>query len=163
MPAPDAHSPAPASAEGAALRDAQTIAARIAADEAAADHARLTYRDGGLPAIEPDAAASQILDPGELLHAVRPSALLEENTSGDFPPQPKGGVLYLTSTRLVHQGQETTELSLSEIEEVAVALERLVLIRLRDGSDVALEVDQPRLLRVQLATAIATQRAATRS
>ena len=46
-----------------------------------------------------------------------------------------------------------------EIDEMAVALERLLLIRLRDGSDLAIEVDQPRLLRVQLATALAASRA----
>jgi hypothetical protein len=33
-----------------------------------------------------------------------------------------------------------------------------VLIRRRDGSDLAVEVDQPRLLRVQLAAAIAAVR-----
>jgi hypothetical protein len=42
---------------------------------------------------------------------------------------------------------------------MGIGLERLVLIRLRGGSDMAIEVDQPRLLRVQLAAAIAAQRA----
>ncbi len=42
---------------------------------------------------------------------------------------------------------------------MAVALERLLLIRRRDGSDLAVEVDQPRLLRVQLAAAVAAERA----
>jgi hypothetical protein len=153
--------PAPSSNESPALRDAQSIAARIAADEAAADEARQTYQAEGLPAIEPDAAASAILGAEELLHAVRASALLEEPVSGEGGGLPRGGTLYLTSARLVHLGTETTELPLAEIDEIAVALERLVLIRHRDGSDWALEVDQPRLLRVQLSTAIAARRAGT--
>ena len=39
-----------------------------------------------------------------------------------------------------------------------MALERLLLLDLADGSDLAIEVDQPRLLRVQLAAARATAR-----
>jgi hypothetical protein len=147
----------PVGMEGAAVRDAQNIAARIAADEAAADEARQAYQAGGLPAIEPD-GAGEILHPGEILHAVHASALLEEAPLNDEAAQPRGGTLYLTSQRLVHTATESTELPLSEIEEMAVALERLVLIRRRNGSDLALEVDQPRLLRVQLAAAIAAQR-----
>ena len=68
---------------------------------------------------------------------------------------PRGGTLYLTSERVVHTGAESTGLALAAIEEMVVALERLVLIRLRNGKDLALEVDQPRLLRVQLAAAVA--------
>ena len=148
----------PAGVEGAAVRDAQNIAARIAADEAAADEARQAYQAGGLPAIEPDAGAGAILQPGETLHAIRASALLEEAGLTDGAGQPRGGTLYLTSKRLVHVATESTQLPLPEIEEMAVALERLVLIRRRNGADIALEVDQPRLLRVQLAAAIAAQR-----
>jgi len=151
--------PTPVGMEGAAVRDAHNIAARIAADEAAADEARQSYKAGGLPAIEPDAGADAILQPGEILHAVHASALLEEAPLIDEAAQPRGGTLYLTSQRLIHTATESTELPLPEIEEMAIALERLVLIRRRNGSDLALEVDQPRLLRVQLAAAIAADRA----
>jgi hypothetical protein len=151
--------PMPAAAEGAAVRDAQSIADRVAADETAADEARQAYQADGLPAIQPDTTAAAILQPGEILHAVRGSTMLEEAGSTDPAARPRGGTLYLTSERLVHAGEESTELPLSAIEEMAVALERLVLIRRRDGSDLALEVDHPRLLRVQLAAAIATVRA----
>ena len=148
--------PLPSTSVGeAGLRDAQKIAARIAADEVAAAQARQAYEVGGLPAIEPDEAARANLPPGELLHAVRAGALLEAHIFSEQDSLPRGGTLYLTSGRLVHVGAETTELPLSEIEDATVALERLVLIRLRDGSDLAIEVDQPRLLRVQLATALA--------
>jgi hypothetical protein len=149
----------PAGVEGAAVRDAQTIEARIAADEAAADEARQAYQAGGIPAIEPDAGAGALLQAGESLHAIHASALLEEAGLGESGAQPRGGTLYLTSQRLVHTATESTEVPLPEIEEMAVALERLVLIRRRNGADLALEVNQPRLLRVQLAAAIAAERA----
>ena len=148
----------PATSDGPAMRDARSIAARIAADEAAADEARHAYQAGGLPAIAPDDAARAILRPSEFLHSVHANALLEE--TGNAAAQLRGGTLYLTSERLIHTGTEITEVALTEIEEMAVALERLVLIRLRDGSDLAMEVDQPRLLRVQLSAAIARNRAA---
>jgi hypothetical protein len=151
--------PTPIGMEGAAVRDAENIAARIAEDEAAADEARQAYQAEGLPAIEPDADAGGILHPGEALHAIHASALLEESPLLDEVAQPRGGTLYLTSERLVHTATEATEVPLPDIDEMAVALERLVLIRRRNGSDLALEVDQPRLLRVQLAAAIAAERA----
>ncbi len=160
MSGPDAHASVPATVEGAALRDARSITARIAADEAAADEARQSYQSGGLPAIAPDDAASTVLRPSESLHSVHANALLEETVSGNGAGQLRGGTLYLTSERLIHAGIETTEVPLAEIDEMAVALERLVLIRLRDGSDLAIEVDQPRLLRVQLSAAIARARVA---
>jgi hypothetical protein len=149
----------PIGVEGAAVRDAQTIADRIAAGETAADDARQAYQADGLPAIEPDAGAVAILQPGETLHAMHASALLEEAGVPSGAAQPRGGTLYLTSERVVHSGTESTELPLADVEEMAIALERLVLIRRRDGSDLAVEVDQPRLLRVQLAAAIAAVRA----
>jgi hypothetical protein len=150
----------PQSVGEAALRDAQKIADRISADEAAAAEARQAYEAGGLPVIEPEEeAARALLAPGELLHAMHASALLETHSSGDEEALPRGGTLYLTSIRVVHVGKETTEVSLSQMEDAAVALERLVQIRLRDGSDLAIEVDQPRLLRVQVATALAGIRA----
>jgi hypothetical protein len=163
MSAPDASLPLPmpatASADEAALRDAEKIADRIASDEAAANGARQAYQAQGLPVIEPDAVAGAFLQPGEILHAAHGSALLEEAAPVANAGVPRGGTLYLTSERLIHAGAEATELPLAEIDEMAVALARLVLIRRRDGSDFALEVDQPRLLRVQLAAAIGAQRA----
>jgi hypothetical protein len=149
----------PTSVGEAALRDAQKIADRIAADEAAAVDARQAYESRGLPAIEPDDTARSLLAPVELLRAIHRSALLEAHASSE-EALARGGTLYLTSARLVHVGAETTELPLSEISEVTVALERLVLVRLLDGSDLAIEVDQPRLLRVQLLTSLAGVREA---
>ncbi len=70
----------------------------------------------------------------------------------------RGGDLYLTSRRMVHVGESSREINLVAIQESAVSLERLLLLDLTDGSDLAIEVDQPRLLRVQLAAARANAR-----
>jgi len=155
----DAQPMQPVSIGEAALRDAEKITARIAADEAAATAAMEAYAVGGLPSIEPDDGARALFLAGEQLHAVHGSALLEAPTTGEDDALPRGGTLYLTSARLLHVGTETTNVALSEIVDVTVALERLVQVRRLDGSDLALEVDQPRLLRVQLMTALAGIRA----
>jgi hypothetical protein len=136
------------------LRDAQVVGARVSADEAAADveRARLSTEPlRGLPGgIELDLP----LGAGEVVHAVRHAAILEARGG----TQQEGGTLYLTSHRLVHIGTQTREVDLQAITEIGVSLERLLLVGLADGSDLAVEVDQPRLLRVQLAAARAAAR-----
>jgi hypothetical protein len=144
--------------EGPALRDARFIAARIAEDEAQADEARERYQADGLPSIEADARLSPLLQPDEVPHAVHGSAMLEMGTTGANGRHPVGGTLYLTSRRLIHAGEQVTEVPLATIEEMALALGRLLLIRLQDGLDLALEVAHPRLLRVQIAAAKAAAR-----
>jgi hypothetical protein len=47
---------------------------------------------------------------------------------------------------------------LTDIADVGVALERLLLVEGTDGSDLAIEVDAPRLLRVQVSAARAAAR-----
>jgi len=141
---------APSTAEPAALRDAESIAARVTADEAAAaaEQDRLLHEP--LPLL--DAPIDRVIQllPGEQLHAERHAALLERRQGGT----PSGGTLYLTSERLLHIGSERIdEIPLERIADMAVAMERLLLIELTDGSDLAIEVDQPRLLRVQVAAA----------
>ena len=145
-----------------ALRDAGAISDRIARDEAAADQARERYRTAGLPDLPPDAALGREVAPNERLHATHAMAILEVG-----PPESveeargiSGGTLFVTSRRLVHRGTAIRDWPLEAIAEMNVALERLLLIGLRDGTDLAIEVDQPRLLRVQLAAAIAARRAA---
>ena len=147
-------------ADSTSVRDAQRIAERIARDESLADEARERYRSDGLPELEPSALLG-LLNPGERLHAVHRMAMLEigwRGTTGADPNLPHGGTLYVTSQRLVHRGTEDGTWSFSDVDEMAIALERLLLVRLRDGSDLAIEVDQPRLLRVQLAAALAASR-----
>jgi hypothetical protein len=146
--------------DAAPVRDAQRITERIDRDEALADAARERYRSNGLPELEPSALLG-ILNPGERLHAVHRMAMLEEGWRGSTGADanlPHGGTLYVTSQRLVHRGTDDGIWSFDEIDEMAVSLERLLLVRLRDGSDLAIEVDQPRLLRVQLAAALSAAR-----
>jgi len=156
--APDIESKTPPDATS--VRDAQRIAERIARDETLADEARERYRTDGLPVLEPSALLG-MLNPGERLHAVHRMAMLEvgwRGATGADPNLPHGGTLYVTSQRLVHRGTEDGTWGFGAIDEMAVALERLLLVRMRDGSDLAIEVDQPRLLRVQLAAAMAASR-----
>jgi len=146
--------------DAAPVRDAQRIAERIARDETLADEARERYRTDGLPELEPSALIG-LLNPGEQLHAVHRMAMLEvgwRGATGADPDLPHGGTLYVTSQRLVHRGTRDEIWSFDEIDEMAVSLERLLLVKLRNGSDLAIEVEQPRLLRVQIAAALAATR-----
>ena len=138
----------------AALRDAATIAQRIVADERAADLERIRLVDGQLPNLNLEVDGGIQMGAGEEIHAIRPLAMLEDRNSS----KPAGGTLYLTSERIVHVGERSREINLDAIDETAVALERLLLVDLADGSGLAIEIDQPRLLRVQLAAARANAR-----
>ena len=145
---------APLAPDAAGLRDAAVIAERVSADEQAADAERARLVDGELPDLRVEADGAVELADGELVHAIRRAAILEQGDAAT----PIGGSLYLTSQRLVHVGESSREIELDAISESAVALERLLLLDLADGSDLAIEVDQPRLLRVQLAAARANAR-----
>jgi hypothetical protein len=144
-----------ASTSSPALRDADAILARAADDEAAALVARDRYRDGAVEPIEPDERIAALLVPGEKVFAVRRSALLDRRE-----PQPSAycpgcpglaGDLYVTSTRVVHLGRLKLEYDLDSIREAVVSAERLLL--LCDGGGLILDVDRPRLLRVDIAAA----------
>jgi hypothetical protein len=138
----------------AAQHDAQLVAARVSADEAAADAERARLSNEPLPEVVDGVESSVQLWADEVVHAIRPSAMMEVGGQGGQ----SGGTLYLTSRRLLHIGARTREVDLGAIAEIAVSLERLLLLDLADGSDLAIEVDQPRLLRVQLAAARAAAR-----
>jgi hypothetical protein len=158
QPGPDAHRPEDAvpAIAAAALRDAQVIAARVGLDEEAADAERSRLQREPLPLLAPPRDARFHLSAGELLHAERAAAILEREQSDT----PVGGELYLTSDRMLHVATDgdVFDVSLASIADIAVALERLLLVELTDGSGLAIEVDQPRLLRVQLAAARAAAR-----
>ncbi|MEO8510171.1 MAG: hypothetical protein ABI534_02915 [Chloroflexota bacterium] len=144
-----------------ALRDAARVSERIALDEAAAEAAREGYRVHGLPRLSPEGALD--LEPDELVHAHRPAALLEHSSAdSDSHREPGFGALWVTSRRLVHAGPSPTSVRLEDIDEMAVAVGRLLLARLRNGAGLAIETDQPRLLRVVLAAAIEVARQSER-
>ena len=146
---------AASSVETESLRDAQAIADRIEADRAVAAEAAEQYATEGLPVLS-DPEFDAIALPGEQLHAIHRSAILEWEDPKKSAAEPIGGTLYLTSRRLVHRGTNVIEIPLETISEAGVALQRLVLIRTKDGADLALEVTQPRLLKVQLEAAQAS-------
>ena len=136
--------------EGPALRDAASAAARAADDEEAAAAARDRFRIGPIPAIDADVDVRDHLEPGEAVHALRRRAIL--STPGGDGALGSGGTLYLTSRRLIHLGQVVLSVNLIDIEESSLAGERL-LLTLRDGEGLTLDVDRPRLLRAEMAAA----------
>ena len=149
--APDAAMDQTATAHDAAADEA-------AADEAAADEARLRYRRRGIGRIDPDERIGPVLEPGEQLVAVRRSALLYRPETPEVGAAPPVAVdVYVTSRRLVLAGPDTYAFDLTAVDEAVVSNERLLLV-LCDGAGLVLEVDWPRLLRVEIAAARAAQR-----
>ena len=147
-------------ADAPAIRDASAILARAQADKAAADLARESYRTQPMPALEPDDRIAPLLVHDELVVAVRRSAQLDRRQplpGWDAPPGVAGD-LYLTSRRLMLVGRLHLELGLDDIEEAGLSGERLLLM-LRDGRGIFVDVERPRLLRVEIATARALARA----
>jgi hypothetical protein len=134
-----------------ALRDAAILLARTEADEEAAAIARAQYETEGLPTLPADDGLAQELRPDELLHARRSSAMLNRlDGAGTLPGY--AGTLYLTSRRLIHIGQVTFAVPLTQVEEVSNVGERL-LLTLSSGEGVSLDVAEPRLLRVMIGVA----------
>lgn len=137
--------------EDPALRDATATASRIEADEAAALEVRDRLHAASLPAMMPDAVVRAHLADGELVHDLRARAILK--APGDDRALGYGGTLYLTSRRLLHIGQVTVNVQLTDIVETSLAGERL-LVTLSDGEGLVLDVDRPRQLRAEIAAAI---------
>lgn len=137
--------------EGPALRDAREAATRAARDEAAAARRREALQAAPLPAIAPDERIGSQLGEGELVHDLRERAILR--APGDDRALGYGGSLYLTSRRLVHLGQVVVTMHLTDIVETSLAGERM-LLTLREGEGVAIDLDAPREFRVGLSWAI---------
>lgn len=142
-----------------ALRDADEILARAAADETAADEARGRYRTQPMAVLEADDRIAPLLVLGEDVVAVRRSAVLERR---EVPPGAEGsmglaGDLYLTSRRLVLIGRRSVSFDLGEIAEAMLSGDQLLLV-MRNGDGASLGVAQPRLLRVEIAAARASGR-----
>jgi hypothetical protein len=136
--------------EGPALRDAAAAAQRAADDEAAATAARERFRIAPMDVLAPDERIGPQLADGELVHALRTHAILR--APGGDAALGYGGTLYLTSRRLIHLGQVVVTVSLTDIVETSLAGERL-LLSLRGGEGLSLDVDRPRLLRAEIAEA----------
>ena len=134
--------------EGPALRDAAAVAERAATDEALASAARDLFLVSPVPVQDPDERVSPHLLPGEQVHGLRRHAILR--APGDDRAPGYGGSLYLTSRRLMHLGQVFVTVQLADIVETSLAGERL-LLTLRDGEGLSLDIDRPRLLRAEMA------------
>src|SRR4051794_2024419 len=141
---------------GPGIRDAEAILERARDDERAAFDARTRYRNEGLPSMDPDDSIAAFLRPDESVVVVRPSSVISRHLRGDGI-EDFAGRLYLTSRRLLLLGKATLEVDLGEIDELALAGERL-LITLDDGTGLSIDAVQPRLLRVQIAAALTAGR-----
>jgi hypothetical protein len=145
-----------------ALDEASAIVARAEADDASAREARVRYREYGLPTLDPDDRIAPHLGPSERVVARREAALLEVLLRPDAATEEHdgsiaGGDLYVTTARLLHVGRSLIAIELEAIEEMALAAERL-LLTIRDRGGIGLDAGEPRLLRVQIAAAIAAAR-----
>ena len=160
-PDPGALVQLPPGTESPALRDAAEIVRRAADDEAAATDARARFRAMGPPRLEPDARIAALLARDETLIAVRASAILERREPRPSEPTGSGvgGQLAVTSQRLILAGRHLLTFDLAEVEEIAMSGDRLLVV-MRDGLGVTLSVEQPRLLRVEIAAARAASRTA---
>lgn len=159
-PPPVRDSPGAVGQDGApALRVAAAILARATADEAAADAARERYRTQGMPPHDADERIAPLLLPDERVVAQRRAVAFDRRRPvGDSDAHAGvGGQLYVTSRRLVLVGRLTLSFELTEIEEAVLSGERLLLV-FHDGTGVALDTEQPRLLRVEIAAARAYAR-----
>jgi hypothetical protein len=140
--------------EVAAVRDATDIISRAAEDEAAAAAARARYRSEPMTGLVPDPAVVALLMPDEQLLAIRLSATLERRQPTPGTPLTRGlaGRLLVTSRRLLLVGRRIVAFDLADVSETALSGGHLLLV-LRDGTGVTLDVAQPRLLRVEIAAA----------
>ncbi len=144
---------------GPAIRDAAAILARATADEAAATEARDRYRTGPMATLEADGRIAPLLATSERVLAQRRGVVFDRRQTRSGPDVPVGlvGDLYLTSRRLVLIGRLTLSFDLDEIDQAMLAGERLLLV-MRGGLGVSLDVGQPRLLRVEIGAARAAAR-----
>jgi hypothetical protein len=108
--------------------------------------------------LDPDERIGPMLEPGERLVAIRRSAVAYRDETLESVATPPVVVdLYVTSRRLVLAGPDLIIFDLAALDEAVVSHERLLIV-LRDGVGLVIEVGQPRLLRVEIAAARAAQR-----
>lgn len=100
-----------------------------------------------------------MLEPGELVVTSRREASLDRRQSRPLGDLGLSGDLYVTTRRLVHLGRRPVIFGLDEIDEAIVVGDQLVLV-VADGMGVAIAVDDPFVLRTELAYARAAARSA---
>ena len=137
-----------------ALAGAGSVVERIAEDEAAARDERARLDTDGLLSLDVQPAIGGLFD-GELVVDVRQATRVER-----IPAEGTGeitGRLHLTTRRLILSGAAPLEVDLSDIDELSLVGERL-LVGLGNGSGLCFDIAAPRVFRVRAAYAIARAR-----
>lgn len=140
-----------------ALRDAQARLDRAREDDRMVVELRHRLTGGELPSIDPDPAVTAALAAGERPIAAR-DAVVVERYGPDGPEPSRVMRLYVTTARLLLFGGLTWSIPLSDIDELSIAGER-VLVSLADGNGLRLDAGSPRVLRVLIAAARSHARA----
>lgn len=130
----------------------ETADAQVVTDEEGARRAREQYRDSGIPTIEADATVARHLADGERVLGLRAAASIVRIDEGTQAAVRDEGPLYVTSSRLLHLGARVTSVDLADVEELAMADDR-ILLTIRGSRGLMLDVSEPRQLRVLLAAA----------
>ena len=121
-------------------------------DEEQARKAREQYREAGLPLIEADETIAPLLAQGEHVIGCWEQATLSRVDEATQSTVHDKGVLYVTNRRLVHVATSTTSLELGDVQELAMADNR-ILVTLAGARGVMLDVPSPRQLRVLIGAA----------
>lgn len=153
-------SPAPASGragsddDDVALRDATAIADRVRADEAAADAARARYAVEPLHPIAPPSTVARHLQTGERLLVVRSSVLVELPLESPGAGRQLKGDLCLTDRRLLVVDERLVQtVNLVDIAEIGVVGDRTMQLSTSTGRGLAVDLERPRLFRVEIRAA----------
>ena len=136
-----------------------TEAAASASDEQLALRAREHYKESGVPEVAADDTIAPLLDRQERVLGGPDMAILrrvdvEEDTRAVLREE---GPLYVTDHRLVHIGNHVESISLLDIDELAMADDR-ILVTLVGSRGLTLDVETPQQLRVLIAAAKAARR-----
>lgn len=141
-------------ADDVALRDAAAIAERVRADEAAADEARARYLVEPLRPLDVFPALAPHLQTGEQPLIVRRNVLIEMPLEGAGEGRRLRGDLCITDRRLLMLDHELVEaIDLATIIEIGVVGDRTLQVSVSTGRGIAIDLDQPRLFRVQIQAA----------
>jgi hypothetical protein len=137
-----------------ALRDATAIADRVRADEAAADAARARYAVEPLLPIAAPSNVARYLQTHERLLVVRTSVLIELPLEGPGAGRQMRGDLCLTDRRLlVVDDRLVATVDLGDIVEIGVVGDRTMQLSTSTGRGLAIDLDRPRLFRVEIRAA----------
>lgn len=131
----------------------------VDSDEQLALRAREQYRESGIPEMPSDAVVAAYLEVDEHLLCSRAMAVVrrvevDEDSRAVVSAQ---GPLYVTNRRLLHFGDHVESIALLDIDELAMADDR-ILVTLVGSIGLTLDVDNPHQLRVLIAAAKAAQR-----